>query len=108
MSNKALITGITGMVGSHLADYLREKTDWHIHGMCRWRSPTDNVQQLFDRVNRGDCVSFHYTDLNDYASLITMVQAITTRLRFSSGSATARRSILPLVLVEEHAMKNSQ
>ena len=25
---KALITGITGMVGSHLADYLLENTDW--------------------------------------------------------------------------------
>ena len=32
---KVLITGITGMVGSHLADYLLEKTDWEIHGMCR-------------------------------------------------------------------------
>ena len=27
---KALITGITGMVGSHLADYLLENTDWII------------------------------------------------------------------------------
>jgi len=27
---KVLITGITGMVGSHLADYLLEHTDWDI------------------------------------------------------------------------------
>ncbi|MGD0657406.1 MAG: GDP-mannose 4,6-dehydratase, partial [Syntrophorhabdales bacterium] len=40
---RALITGITGMVGSHLADYLLEQTDWDIVGMCRWRSPLDNV-----------------------------------------------------------------
>ena len=26
--NKVLITGITGMVGSHLADYLLANTDW--------------------------------------------------------------------------------
>jgi GDPmannose 4,6-dehydratase len=26
----ALITGISGMVGSHLADYLIENTDWEI------------------------------------------------------------------------------
>ena len=37
--NVALITGITGMVGSHLADYLLSNTDWEIIGLCRWRSP---------------------------------------------------------------------
>ena len=31
---KALITGITGMVGSHLLDYLVECTDWEIHGIA--------------------------------------------------------------------------
>ena len=35
---KALITGVTGMVGSHMADFLFENTDWEIHGICRWRS----------------------------------------------------------------------
>lgn len=35
---KALITGITGMVGSHLADFLLENTDWDVYGVCRWRS----------------------------------------------------------------------
>ena len=43
MLERALITGITGMVGSHLLDYLLEKTDWEIHGMLRWRSPLDNI-----------------------------------------------------------------
>lgn len=28
---KALITGMTGMVGSHLADYLLRETDWDIY-----------------------------------------------------------------------------
>ena len=36
---RALITGITGMVGSHLLDFLLKKTNWEIHGMARWRSP---------------------------------------------------------------------
>ena len=35
---KALITGVTGMVGSHLADFLIENTDWDVYGVCRWRS----------------------------------------------------------------------
>lgn len=74
MSKKALITGITGMVGSHLADYLLENTDWEIHGMCRWRSPMDNVEHLLDRANKKDRLQFHYADLNDESSLITMIQ----------------------------------
>ena len=38
MSKKALITGVTGMVGSHLADFLLEKTDWEVFavGVVRW------------------------------------------------------------------------
>ena len=44
---KALVTGITGMVGSHLADFLLENTDWDVYGVCRWRSPLDNVTHLF-------------------------------------------------------------
>lgn len=76
MSQRALITGITGMVGSHLADYLLGHTNWEIHGMARWRSPTDNVEHLVGRVNRGDGVFFHYGDLNDYASLIQVIRKV--------------------------------
>lgn len=73
---KALITGITGMVGSHLADYLLEETDWEVYGVCRWRSPLDNVRHLLDRVNRKDRVFFQYADLNDESSLISVIQSV--------------------------------
>lgn len=73
---KALITGITGMVGSHLADFLLESTDWDVYGVCRWRSPLDNVKHLLDRVNKKDRVFFEYADLNDEISLITVVNSI--------------------------------
>lgn len=73
---RALITGITGMVGSHLADYLLENTDWNIYGVCRWRSPLDNVEHLLERVNKKDRVFFDYADLNDEISLISVVQKI--------------------------------
>ena len=56
MKIKALITGITGMVGSHLADYLLGHTDWDVYGVCRWRSPLDNVAHLLERVNRRERV----------------------------------------------------
>jgi GDP-mannose 4,6-dehydratase len=66
---KALITGITGMVGSHLADFLLENTDWDIYGMCRWRSPSGNIEHLFERANRNDRLFFLDGDLSDYLSL---------------------------------------
>lgn len=66
---RVLITGVTGMVGSHMADYLLEHTDWDIYGMCRWRSPLDNVEHLLQRTNRGDRVHFIEGDLTDSLSL---------------------------------------
>lgn len=73
---KALITGITGMVGSHLCDFLLENTDWDIYGVCRWRSPLDNVEHLLKRVNNKDRVFFEYADLNDQISLVTVAQRV--------------------------------
>ena len=73
---KALITGVTGMVGSHLADFLIENTDWDVYGVCRWRSPLDNVLHLLERVNKKDRVFFEYADLNDEMSLIAVVKKI--------------------------------
>jgi len=74
MPARALITGITGMVGSHLADFLLANTDWEIFGICRWRSPLDNVAHLLDRVNKKDRVRFLYADLRDYTSLADAVK----------------------------------
>jgi len=71
---KVLITGITGMVGSHLADFLLANTNWDIYGMCRWRSPLDNVEHLLDRANKRDRVYFIYGDLSDYISLQNAVE----------------------------------
>ena len=34
-ARRALITGITGMVGSHLAEFLLDKTDWDVVGMAK-------------------------------------------------------------------------
>jgi GDPmannose 4,6-dehydratase len=74
MRKRALITGVTGMVGSHLADFLLANTDWDLYGMCRWRSPLDNVEHLLDRANLKERVFFLYGDLTDHASLQNVVQ----------------------------------
>jgi GDP-mannose 4,6-dehydratase len=69
MTKRALITGITGMVGSHLADYLLEHTDWDIYGLCRWRSPLDNLSHVIPRINTNDRLHLVYGDLRDYLSI---------------------------------------
>lgn len=76
MTQRALITGITGMVGSHLADHLLAVTDWDIHGLCRWRSPLDNVEHLLPRANAGDRVYFLNGDLRDTLSLQKAVRDV--------------------------------
>lgn len=65
----AFITGITGMVGSHLADYILANTDWDIVGMCRWRSPLDNIAHLVPMINRRERLRLVYADLRDSASI---------------------------------------
>lgn len=61
----ALVTGITGFVGSHLLDFLVDKTDWDVVGMVRWRSPLDNIQRHIPAINRSDRIRLVYADLRD-------------------------------------------
>ncbi len=74
MKKKAFITGITGMVGSHLLDYLVKNTDWDIHGLVRWRSPLENIEDHIDNINRKKRIFLHYGDLKDYQSLISPIK----------------------------------
>ena len=73
---KALITGITGMVGSHLADFLLESTSWEVHGTMRWFEPSKNIEHLSHRINSKDRIFLHNADLNDFASLLTLVKNV--------------------------------
>lgn len=70
----AFITGITGMVGSHLADFLLEHTDWDIVGMIRWRSQLSNLSHLVDRINAKDRIQLVYADLNDQMSMMHVLE----------------------------------
>ena len=69
MVKKALITGITGMVGSHLLDYLMQHTDWEIYGLLRWRSPLDNLQDNIEEINKKGRIKLIYGDLRDSDSI---------------------------------------
>jgi GDPmannose 4,6-dehydratase len=68
-----LITGITGMVGSHLADFLLENTDWKIYGFCRWNDNLENIEHLSNLINKKDRIELIYGDLNDMVSVIRAV-----------------------------------
>jgi len=66
---RILITGITGFVGSHLADYVIENhPETKIIGLKRWRSPMGNVKHIEGRISWYDC------DLMDLSSLIYLLK----------------------------------
>jgi GDPmannose 4,6-dehydratase len=67
---KAFITGMAGMVGSHLADHLLENTDWDIYGFVRWNENLENLEHLFDLINQKKRIELIYGDLNDTSSIL--------------------------------------
>ncbi len=76
MAKKAFILFFTGQVGSQMADYLLENTDYEVIGMMRWQEPMDNIYNLTERINKNDRVSVYYADLNDYAAMFRMLNEI--------------------------------
>lgn len=77
MNKKILITGITGMVGSHLADFiLKNKKNWKIYGCCRWRSDVFNINHLFQENIYNKKVFLRYMDLTDLSSVQEIVNEV--------------------------------
>lgn len=66
---RALITGVSGFVGSHLAEYLLERSDWDIVGLTRWNDTTENLETLAPRINRNDRIGLVYADIRDARSV---------------------------------------
>ncbi|MFH0801462.1 MAG: GDP-mannose 4,6-dehydratase [bacterium] len=68
---RVLITGITGFVGSHMAEYiLREHRDWTLFGTFRWRSRMDNIEEIKRRFQLIEC------DLSDFMSVRKMMDSV--------------------------------
>lgn len=57
------------MVGSHLLDFVIKNTDWEVYGLCRWRSPLDNIQHHIAQINKGDRIRLMHADLRDALSM---------------------------------------
>jgi len=65
---RALITGITGFAGSHLAEFiLSNHPDVEVYGIMRWRSRTENIEAIEKRVQLVEC------DLRDATSVKTLL-----------------------------------
>lgn len=52
---KVLITGVSGFVGSHLADYLLTMEDIQVYGTIRHRSNWDNILHIKNKMKVIDC-----------------------------------------------------
>jgi GDPmannose 4,6-dehydratase/GDP-4-dehydro-6-deoxy-D-mannose reductase len=68
---KVLITGITGMVGGHLAEYFLSKfPGTEVHGLVRWRSPLRNIKSILPKIH------LHQGDLRDLNSLVELLRKV--------------------------------
>jgi len=68
---RVLLTGITGFVGSHLADYiLGQHPEVKLFGLKRWRSPMENIRHIEAKLKLID------GDLNDLPSVIAIIQQV--------------------------------
>lgn len=68
---KALITGITGFAGSHLAEYLlADHPDVAVFGTYRWRSRMENVEHLEGKIELIE------SDLRDYTSVYAALDRV--------------------------------
>ena len=65
----ALITGITGFVGSHLAEYLLS-IGVEVYGTIRWRSRTENIENIKEKIHLVD------TDIKDAHSMQSAVDEV--------------------------------
>lgn len=68
---RALITGITGQDGSHLAELLLKK-GYHVDGVVRRASTfnTERIRHLFETpYHSGDRLTLHYGDMTDGSGL---------------------------------------
>ena len=67
---RVLITGVSGFVGSHLADYLLENHDVEIYGIIRWRSKRDTIYHLENKIKFYEC------DLRDLSSTTAIIKEV--------------------------------
>lgn len=108
MSKKALITGITGQDGSHLADLLLEK-GYEVHGLVRRTATprTDNIWHILDRIKLiyGEITDpvqvFNIVQKGEYDEIYNLAAQSHVHYSFENPRATAdATAIAPLNFLE--------
>ena len=76
LKKTALITGVTGQIGSYLAEFLLKK-GYIVHGLVR-RSSSYNRERIEHLYNPDHETNFflHYGDINDSVSLMNILQKV--------------------------------
>ncbi|MFB2832717.1 GDP-mannose 4,6-dehydratase [Aeromonas jandaei] len=67
---KVMITGVTGFVGSYLAEYILTQPNVEVYGLKRWNSPETDILHIKDKIN---LINF---DLGDPHSLAKAVNDV--------------------------------
>lgn len=82
MTERILITGITGFVGSHLADYVLGLGEgYQVFGLKRWHlSRMDKISHILDRITLVDC------DVTDAVSVREMLKIVRPNRIFHCAS----------------------
>ena len=78
MTKKILITGITGFVGSHLADYIfNNHKDINVYGTKRYHlSRLEHVKHIFNKINWFDC------DITDARATLDLIEEVDPNIIF--------------------------
>jgi GDPmannose 4,6-dehydratase len=71
---RALITGVTGQIGSILADLLLDK-GYEVHGLLRPSATvrTHNIQHLIEPKMR---IKLHYADITDFGRVVDVIKDV--------------------------------
>ena len=98
---KVLITGITGMVGSYIAEEYLDR-GWEVHGTYRYRSDISNINHIWDKIN------MHLCELRDEANVYDVISTVLPdRIHHLAASSFVRTSWAEPWAVLENNVKPS-
>ncbi len=80
---KALITGVSGFAGSHLAEYLLGNTDWEIHGLYHLDHVTHHIAHLQNVIH------LHEGDITDERKVKPAISEIKPEFIFHLAAQAA-------------------
>lgn len=90
---RALVTGIAGFAGSHLAELLVARGG-EVHGLVLPRAPLENLKEILGDPGRARAIRLHEGDLTDPDRLRGVVEAVSPDRVYHLAAASSVRSSL--------------